>query len=140
MTVFVCKTQDSVSDLINITFCILIILLQTLNQTLDFVHVFKPYILRRRCYLDSRLSEVVHSEYGSESDTSSLSSKDKVPLVITNNFYVCLSLQVVQFSISPSISSSRGIYSNHTFGRELHIGKNLPLKIYNVSLTVFITR
>lgn len=44
-------------------------------------------------HLDSRLSEVVHSDYSSESPTPSLSSQVTVPLVINYNFNdVCSSL------------------------------------------------
>ena len=65
-----------------------------------------------KCYLDSRLSEVVHSDYGSESATPSLSSQVTAPLVINESFHdVCLPLQVVQPCFSPSISSSLGISS-----------------------------
>lgn len=65
-----------------------------------------------KCYLDSRLSEVVHSDNGSESATPSLSSHVTAPLVINENFHdVCLSLQVVQPCFSPTISSSLGILS-----------------------------
>ena len=46
-----------------------------------------------KCYLDSRLSEVVHSDYGSESAIPSLSSQVTALLVINENFHdVCLSL------------------------------------------------
>ena len=65
-----------------------------------------------KCYLDSRLSEVVLSDIGSESATLSLSSLVTAPLVINENFHdVCLSLQVVQPCFSPSISSGLGISS-----------------------------
>ena len=78
-----------------------------------------------KCYLDSRLSGVVHSDPGNESATPLPSSQvtvplvplcfiylhSFVPLVINDNFNdVCSSLHVVQ----PSISSSLGI-SSQTF-------------------------
>ena len=65
-----------------------------------------------KCYLDSRLSRVVHSDPGSESATPLPSSQVTVPLVIDDNFTnVCSSLRVVQPSISSSLSSSLGISS-----------------------------
>ena len=38
-----------------------------------------------KCYLDSRLSGVVHSDSGSEGDTLVLSSQVTVPLVINDD-------------------------------------------------------
>ena len=65
-----------------------------------------------KCYLDSRLSEVVPSDYSSESNTPSPSSHVPVPLVIDDNFNdVCSSLQEVQPCFCSSISSSVGISS-----------------------------
>ena len=65
-----------------------------------------------KCYLDSRLSGVVHSDPGSASATPLPSSQVTVPLVIDDNFTdVCSSLHVVQPSISSSLSSRLGISS-----------------------------
>ena len=75
-----------------------------------------------KCYLDSRLSEVVRSDHRSESDTPSLSLQVLVPFVISDNGTdVCSSLQVVQPCFSSSISSSEGI-SSQSF-----VSPDLPL-------------
>ena len=84
-----------------------------------------------KCYLDSRLSEVVHSDNGSESATPSLSSHVTAPLVINENFHdVCLLLQVVQPCFSPSISSSLGI-SSKSF-----VSQDAPLSESNSFVTL----
>lgn len=90
-----CKTQDF------------------LFQILDFVHVFKTISpAGDKCFLHSRLSKVVHSDYSSECPSLWLSLQVTVPLVINDNFNdVCSLLQEVKSCFSSSIRSSVGISS-----------------------------
>ena len=75
-----------------------------------------------KCYLDSRLSEVVRSDCSSESGTPLASSQVTVSLVINDNFNdVCSSLQVEQPCFSSRTSSSMGTPSQSFVSPDVHL-------------------